>query len=386
MSRRPAVLALAVGLGLLGTAFGTGGSIAAASSAGSSAVGSTLSAPGGPLGPSYDTSTSKSVSLSGAGANSINPFFEKVFYEYHLKNAKTAITYSPAGSSVGISDVQQGTVDFGDTEIPMSAKDLAKASSAVLQVPVDLGGVAISYNLPGVTGELRLDGPTLAGIFNGTITNWDSPQIAKVSGLSDLPNLAIVPVHRADSSGPGWDLDRYLIDTSPAWATRVGTTASKTWPIPTVGVGEQLNSGVATYISQTSGAIGYVEYGYALEAKFTNAALKNAAGAFVAPSLQSIADAGSFARGLSSSKFSIIDEPGAGTYPLANFSWTLLYQKDANKAKGIALGKLFDWVVTTGQQYASSLGYAPLPADVVSLATHTLEELQTPQGGPLFTK
>jgi phosphate transport system substrate-binding protein len=324
MSRRPAVLALAVGLGLLGTAFGTGGSIAAASSAGSSAVGSTLSAPGGPLGPSYDTSTSKSVSLSGAGANSINPFFEKVFYEYHLKNAKTAITYSPAGSSVGISDVQQGTVDFGDTEIPMSAKDLAKASSTVLQVPVDLGGVAISYNLPGVRG-LKLDGPTLAGIFNGTITNWDAPQIAKVSGLSNLPNLAIVPVHRADSSGPGWDLDKYLIVTSPAWAARVGTTASKTWPIPTVGVGEQLNSGVATYISQTSGAIGFVEYGYALEAKFTNAALKNAAGAFVAPSLKSIAAAGSLATGLSSSKYSIIDEPGAGTYPLANFSWTLLY-------------------------------------------------------------
>ena len=136
-------------------------------------------------------------------------------------------------------------------------------------------------------------------------------------------------------------------------------TASKTWPIPTVGVGEQLNSGVATYISQTQGAIGYVEYGYALEAKFTNAALKNKAGAFVAPSLTSIAAAGALSSGLSSSKYSIIDEPGAGTYPLANFSWTLLYQKNSNQAKAIALGKLFDWVVTTGQQYLSALGYPP---------------------------
>lgn len=386
MSRRPAVLALAVGLGLLGTSFALSGSMAAASPSGSVALSAKpASGPGGPLGPSYDTKTPQSVSLSGAGANSINPFFEKVFYEYHLKNAKTAITYSPAGSSVGISDIEQNTVDFGDTEIPMAAKDLAKASGTVLQVPVDLGGVAISYNLPGVTG-LKLDGPTLARIFNGTITNWDDPQIAKVSGISNLPNLAIVPVHRADSSGPGWDLDKYLILTSPSWAARVGMTASKTWPIPTVGVGEQLNSGVATYISQTQGAIGYVEYGYALEAKFTNAALKNKAGAFVAPSLTSIAAAGALSSGLSSSKYSIIDEPGAGTYPLANFSWTLLYQKNSNQAKAIALGKLFDWVVTTGQQYSSALGYPSLPANVVTLAERTLEELQTPKGGPLFAE
>jgi len=384
MSRRPIVLTLAVGLGLLGAAFASTGSIAAAATSGPAALHTT--APGGPLGPSYDTKTTSSVTLSGAGANSINPFFEKVFYQYHLKNSKSTITYSPAGSGVGISDIEQGTVDFGDTEIPMAAKDLAKATRPVLQVPVDLGGVAISYNLPGVPSGLKLDGPTLAGIFNGTITNWDSSQIAKVSGDKSLPNLAIVPVHRADSSGPGWDLDDYLIKTAPAWALKVGTKASKTWPLPKVGLGEQLNSGVATYVAQTKGAIGYVEYGYALEAKFTNAALKNKAGAFVAPSLHSISEAGSEASDLSATKYSIIDGPGSGTYPLANFSWTLLYKKNPNEAKAIALGKLFDWVVTTGQQYSSSLGYAPLPADVVALSTATLEELQTPQGGPLFTK
>jgi phosphate transport system substrate-binding protein len=381
MSRRPTVVVLAVALGALGAACGTSAPLAAAASARPAA-----SAPGGPLGPSHDTKTSSSVSLSGAGANSINPFFEKVFYEYHLKNSKTSITYSPAGSSVGISDIEQNTVDFGDTEIPMAAKDLAKATRSILQVPVDLGGVAISYNIPGVSSGLKLDGPTLAAIFNGTITNWDSAQIAKVSGDHKLPDLAIVAVHRADSSGPGWDLDAYLIKTAPAWAAKVGTKASKTWPLPKIGVGEQLNSGVATYISQTHGAIGFVEYGYALEAKFSNAALKNKAGSFVAPSLRSIGLAGSQATGLSSTKYSIIDESGAGTYPLANFSWTLLYKKNPNQAKAIAIGKLFDWIVTTGQQYSSSLGYAPLPADVVALSTNTLEQLQTPQGGPLFTK
>jgi phosphate transport system substrate-binding protein len=385
MYRRSAVLALSVGLGLLGAAYGSIGSLASATTTRSATATASKPAPGGRLTPATDIKTSASVSLSGAGANSINPFFEKVFYLYHQANTKTTITYSPAGSSVGISDIEQGTVDFGDTEIPMAKKDLAKAPGTVLQVPVDLGGVAISYNLPGVAGGLRLDGPTLAGIFAGTITNWDSPQIAKVTGDHNLPNLAIVPVHRADSSGPGYDLYAYLIKTSPAWVAQVGSKPSKTWPLPKIGVGEQLNSGVATYISQKQGAIGYVEFGYALQARFTNAALKNKAGSFVVPSRGSIGQAGLQAKGLSSSKFSIIYEPGPETYPLANFSWTLLYQKQSNQAKGIALGKLFDWVVTTGQKYASTLGYAPLPPGVVSLSRHTLLELQTAKGGPLFS-
>ena len=133
------------------------------------------------------------------------------------------MNYSPAGSSVGVTDIQQGTVNFGDTEIPMSAKDLAKAKGKVLQIPVDLGGVAISYNVAGAPKGLKLDGPTLARIFDGTITNWDSPVIAAVTGDKRLPNLAIVPVHRADSSGPGWDLDEYLIKTSPVWVAKTGT-------------------------------------------------------------------------------------------------------------------------------------------------------------------
>jgi phosphate transport system substrate-binding protein len=387
MSHKFPLAVLIFALGALVAACGSTSSTATTTTASEPTGSTTVAGPGGLLGPSYDTTTATSVSLAGAGANSIEPFFTKVFYEYNQANPKTTVTYSPAGSSVGISDVEQDTVDYGDTEIPMSAADLANAPGTVLQVPVDLGGVALSYNIPGVATGLKLNGPVLAGIFDGTITNWDSPQIASVSGVSNLPNLAIVPVHRADSSGPGWDLDDYLIKTVPAWVAKIGTTkASKTWPLAKIGVGEQLNSGVATYVSQTHGAIGFVEYGYALQADFTSAAILNTAGSYVAPSAQSIAAAGSQASGLSAAKFSIIDEPGAGTYPLANFSWTLLYQKQSNQAKGIALGKLFDWVVTTGQQYASSLGYSPLPANVVALAVSTLEELETSTGGPLFSR
>jgi phosphate transport system substrate-binding protein len=325
-----------------------------------------------------------SVTLNGAGASSIEPFFSPVFYQYHHAHSKVTVNYDPAGSSVGISDIQQDTVNFGDSEIPMQAKDLALAKGPVLQVPVDLGGIAISYNIPGVPTGLKLDGPTLASILDGTIERWDSPIIEAETGYSSLPNLPIVVVHRADSAGPTWDVDDYLIETAPSWVKIVGTkNPSKTWPITGYGLGEQLNSGVATYIAQTPGSIGYVEYGYALKAGFTNAAILNSAGQYVAPSAAGIGSAGSYAQNLSPSNFSIINEPGASTYPIANFSWTLLYQKQSNTAVGEALQALFNYVVTTGQTTAASLGYAPLPANVVAIAQSTLKQLETSAGKPL---
>jgi phosphate transport system substrate-binding protein len=374
-------------IGALGLAISACGSSSSSKATSGGSTGTSTAAQAvNKLGAAYDTATTSSVTLDGAGANSIEPFFQRVFYDYHRQNPKTTVNYSPAGSSVGIKDMQQGTVDFGDTEIPMSAADEAKAAGPVLQIPVDLGGVAISYNVPGAPKDLHLDGPTLAGIFDGTITKWNSPQIAAVSGVNNLPDLTIIPVHRADSSGPGWDLDDYLIKTSPTWVTDVGTTkASKTWPLAKVGIGEQLNTGVANYVHQTPGAIGFVEYGYALQAGFDNAALKNKAGSFVAPSVGAItADAEQQAT-LSSTDFSIIDEPGAGSYPLANFSWTLLSQHQSNQEKGIAAGKLVDYVVTQGQADATALGYAPLPANAVQLALSTLAQLETTSGSPLFS-
>ena len=325
-----------------------------------------------------------SVTLNGAGASSIEPFFSPVFYQYHQSHPKVTVNYDPAGSSVGIADIQQGTVNFGDSEIPMQAKDLALAKGPVLQVPVDLGGIAISYNIPGVKSGLKLNGDVLGQILDGTIENWDSPIIAQETGDGGLPNLKIVVVHRADSAGPSWDVDDYLIQTSPSWVQIVGTkTPSKTWPITGYGLGEQLNSGVATYIAQTVGAIGYVEYGYALKANFTNAAILNSSGAYITPSAAGIGSAGSYAQNLSPSNFNIINEPGAATYPIANFSWTLLYQEQSNTNVGEALQALFNYVVTTGQTTAASLGYAPLPSNVVAISQATLKQLDTSSGKPL---
>jgi phosphate transport system substrate-binding protein len=344
----------------------------------------TSSAPGGVLSAACDTQT-PTAQLTGAGANSISPFFTKVFYVYNQTNHNVTVNYSPAGSSVGVTDIEQNTVQFGDSEVPIPAPASGNEGS-ILQIPVDLGGVALSYNVPGVKSGLKLDGSTLAGIFLGKITNWDNSAITALNPGIKLPNLAIVAVHRADSSGPGYDLDQYLIDTGgSAWTTAVGTKASTHWPVTNVGVGEQLNTGLATYVQQTAGAIGYVEYGYALEAKFTNAAVKNKSGDYVLPTQSSIAAAGSLASSLSATNFNIVDGAGSATYPLANFSWTLLYQKQSSTSVATALGRLFDWVTTTGQKQAAALGYSPLPANVVSLAHQTLLQIQTTSGKSIFT-
>jgi phosphate transport system substrate-binding protein len=358
--------------------------LVAASGGGAASAAGTVGALA-PAAPSPSTavragSGTKNVTLNGAGANSVAPFYDTVFAQYEKANPGIIINYSPAGSSVGVADIEEGTVDFGDSEIPMAASDLNKAKANVgnvLQLPVDLGGVAVSYDIPGVTNGLKLSGPVLADIFDGKVTNWDSPEIAKVSGDKKLPNLAIIPVHRADSSGPGWDLDQYLIDTSPAWVKAVATTtASKTWPLASVGIGQQLNTGVATYIAQTKGAIGYVEYAYARKAKFDDVAIKNQAGSFVTPDFQTIEAAGKKASHLSWSNFNIVNSPGASSYPLANFSWALLVQKQSDTAKGQALKALYSWVITTGQKYANFLGYANLPKIAVTIGKLTLSELQ----------
>jgi phosphate transport system substrate-binding protein len=323
------------------------------------------------------------------GASSIQPFYGRVLYQYNQLNKGVTVNYSPAGSGPGVTAIQQDTANFGQSEIPMTAAQQAAAKGPVLQVPVDLGGVAVSYNVSGVADGLKLNGPVLAEIYLRQITNWNDPAIAALNPGVSLPNENIVPVFRADTSGPGYDLDQYLIDTSPTWTSAIGSSApSTTWP--TAGrasgdAGEQLNAGVASYIQETQGAIGYVEYSYALEANFKDAAILSHDGTWVTPSITTIGNAGAQAAGVTASNFNIVWSPGGSTYPLANFSWALMYQKQSTTAVGIVLGKLFQWVTTSGQSYSAGLGYAPLPANVVALAHKTLLELETSSGQAIFT-
>jgi phosphate transport system substrate-binding protein len=344
------------------------------------------STPGGSL--SANTTSTPAATLTGIGASSIEPFYGKVLYEYNQLNHGVSVNFTGSGSGPGVTAIEQDTANFGQSEVPMTAAQLAASKGPVLQVPVDLGGVAISYHVSGVSG-LKLNGPVLADIYLRKITNWNDPAIAALNPGITLPNENIVPVFRSDTSGPGYDLDQYLIDTSTDWTAAIAATApSTTWPTAgraTGDSGEDLNAGVASYIQETEGAIGYVEYSYALEANFSNAALLNKSGSYVTPSVSSIAAAGATATALSSTNFNIIDSAGGSTYPLANFSWALIYQKQPTTNIGIVLGKLFQWVTTSGQSYSTGLGYAPLPTVAVNLAHSTLLGLQTSSGSPIFT-
>lgn len=378
--RRPALIAATAVAGLLANACSSS-TPAAFTASGSAACSS--SAPGGVLTAACDT-TSPPASLTGAGASSIGPFFTQAFYDYAKANPGVQVNYNPAGSSVGVTDLQQGTVQFGDSEVPVPVPTTGSGGT-ILQVPVGLGGVALIYHVPGAPQGLKLDGAVLAGIFLGTVTNWNAQAIASLNPGVTLADLPIVAVHRADSSGPGYDLDQYLIDAGgPAWTTIATTRPSTHWPAANIGVGQQLNTGVASYIKQTAGAIGYVEFAYAQQAGLHNAALENAAGTYVAPSAASITAAGAQATSLSAGNFNIVNQPGAATYPLANFSWTLVDETQPSTSTGIVLGKLLDWVTMTGQQQATALGYSPLPANAVALAHQTLETLQTAGGQPIF--
>jgi len=345
------------------------------------------STPGGSL--STGLTSTPSAALTGIGSSSIVPFYGKALYEYHAANSAVTVNYSGSGSGPGVTAIEQNTASFGQSETPMTAAQLAASKGPVLQVPVDLGGVSLSYHLSGVAGGLKLNGPVLAQIYLRQITTWNDPAIAALNPGVNLPNENIIPVFRTDTSGPGYDVDQYLIDTSTAWTSAIGTTSpSTTWP--TAGrasgdTGEDLNAGVATYIQETEGAIGYVEYSYALQANFTNAAVANPAGAYVTPSVGTIANAGAQAASLSATNFNIINAAGAQAYPLANFSWALVYQKQASTNTGIVLGKLFQWIITTAQGYSSGLGYAPLPANAVAVAHQTLLGLETSSGSPIFT-
>jgi phosphate transport system substrate-binding protein len=342
-------------------------------------------APGGSL--SANPTKTPAAALTAVGASSAQPFYGRVLYQYSLVNKLVNVTYSPSGSGPGVVAVEQNTATFGQSEIPMTPAQQALAKGPVLQVPVDLGGVALSYHISGVRTGLKLSGPLLAGIYLRQITKWNDPAIAALNPKVKLPNENIVPVFRADTSGPGYDLDQYLIDSDPAWATGAAGKASTTWPTEgraSGDSGEQLNTGVATYIEQTEGSIGYVEYAFAEQANFTNAALLTHSKTYVAPSITTIANAASQAKSVSATNFNLVWGAGAQTYPLANFSWAIMYQEQSNTTTGIILGKLFTWVSTVGQSYSEELGYAPLPKVIVTLTHTTLLQLETANGKKIF--
>jgi len=316
-----------------------------------------------------------SGSLTGAGATFPAPFYQKAFFDYNAKYPNVTVNYQSVGSGAGISQFQKGTVDFGASDVPMGDADIAKVpggASALVQVPTTLGVISIAYNLAGVS-KLQLDGATLANIFLGHITKWNDSAITAINSGVALPSSAIQVVHRSDSSGTTYHFTDYLGKVSSEWKSNVGVAKAVKWP---AGIGGSGNQGVAQAISTTSGALGYVELAYVVQTGMTQAYVKNAAGTFVQASVAGATAAAAQNSSVSPTNFSITNELGNDSYPIAGFSWVILPTSVSDAAKGRALVYLFKWLVTDGQADGTSLQYAALPKPVQTLALTNLTTIQ----------
>jgi len=312
-----------------------------------------------------------SGALTGAGSTFDNPLFSKAFFDYTAKYSQVTVNYQAVGSGAGIQQFIKKTVDFGATDVPMGSADITSAGGpdTLTQIPVTLGVVSIAYNLSGVS-NLQLDADTLAGIFLGHIKKWNDPAIAALNSGATLPSTNITVAHRSDGSGTTYIFTDYLAKVSSQWKSSVGTAKSVKWP---VGVGASGNQAVAQTITSTPGAIGYVELAYAVQTNMTQAAIKNANGKFVKPSVAGATAAAAQNTSVSPTNFSIVNEPGDTTYPIAGFSWVILQTSYSDAAKGKAVVYLFKWLVTDGQSEGASLQYAPLPSAVQQLAMTDLK-------------
>jgi phosphate transport system substrate-binding protein len=370
-----------------------GGILLAACSSSSTPATTTTAPPGGKLtgdNAKYIASDLKAPAgaLTAAGSTFVQPFFTKAFFTYSSKNQGVQVNYSGVGSGTGITDFQAGSVNFAASDVPMAASDLAKvpaSSGPVVQVPDILGGVAVAYNLPGVNGHIRLDAATIAGIFQGSITTWNAAPIKALNPNATLPSNAIVPEVRADSSGTTYIFTDYAAKAAgTAWT--LGTSKTITWP--SVAVQTPKNSGVASSIQSTPYSIGYIELGYAIQNHFSYAAVKNAAGNFVVPSIATVAADADQVASVSPTEFSIVNQPGATSYPIAGYSWAILLQKQTNATTGAGVVKVLDWTTHTGggQDLATSLDYVPLPPNIQNQVRTSLLTVTGPSGEKLLTK
>ena len=310
--------------------------------------------------------------INGAGATFPYPIYSKWFDEYAKVDPSVRFNYQSIGSGGGQKQISAQTVDFGASDGPMSDENLAKAPGKILHLPTVAGAVVITYNLPD-NPKLKLDSDTLVSIYLGNITKWNDPKITALNPDVKLPATDVIVVHRSDGSGTSFIFTDYLSAVSPIWADSVGKGTSVKWPSG-VGVGAKGNEGVAGQVKQLPGAIGYVELIYANQNKLPFADLKNAAGNFITPSLDSITAALATAKIPDDFRFSMVNAPGEKAYPIAGATWLLVYEKQKDADKGRKLVEFLNWALTKGEGMASTLDYAPLPAAVQQ---RVLERIKT---------
>ncbi|MGH9411429.1 MAG: phosphate ABC transporter substrate-binding protein PstS [Vicinamibacterales bacterium] len=310
--------------------------------------------------------TSAAVRLQGAGSTFDTPLFSRVFDSLQ-KQQGIEVNYQSIGSGGGVQQLIAGTVDFGASDYPLNDEQTKAAEAAggpVVHVPVTMGAVSVGYNAP--VDNLKLDGATLSGIYMGTITNWNDSKIAALNPGTKLPNLPIVVVHRSEGSGTTFIFTSYLSAVNPEWKSKVGAAGSVKWP---TGLGAKGSEGVSGQVTTTPGTIGYFELAYAKSNNIKSALLKNAAGKFVEPSSDgaAAAGAGAAAKMPADLKAVFVNAPGVASYPIAGFSWIIVFKNQKDAAKGHALVDMLKYTVTEGQQGAAALYYAPLPKAVQDL-------------------
>jgi len=310
--------------------------------------------------------------LNGAGATFPYPIYSKWFDEYAKVDPSVRFNYQSIGSGGGQKQILAQTVDFGASDGPMSDDNLAKAPGKILHIPTVAGAVVLTYNLSG-NPSLKLDGDTIAGIYLGQIKKWNDPKITALNPGAKLPDQDIVVVHRSDGSGTTFIFTDYLSKVSAEWKQKAGNNTSVNWPS---GIGGKGNEGVSGQVKQTPGAIGYVELIYALQNKMSYADVKNAAGQFTKPTIESVTAALATANIPDDFRFSMTNAPGNDAYPIAGATWLLVYQQQKDPAKGKKLVEFLKWAVTKGEGMVKELNYAPLPDAVQQRVLKRIDEIK----------
>jgi len=312
----------------------------------------------------FGISNAVAADITGAGATFPYPIYAKWAEAYKAKTG-VGMNYQSIGSGGGIKQIKAKTVDFGASDMPLKPEVLEK--DGLMQFPTVMGGVVPVVNLAGIAGgQIKLTGPVLADIFMGKIKKWNEPAIADLNKGVALPDQAITVVHRSDGSGTTFIFTNYLSKVSPEWKQKVGEETSVSWP---TGVGGKGNEGVASYVKQIKGAIGYVEYAYALQNKMAHTMLQNKEGAFVAPSEESFKAAAAGANWEKAPGFYEIltDEPGKQSWPITGATFILMHKNQANAESAKAVLTFFDWAYANGDKLALELDYIPMPDNVVKL-------------------
>jgi len=307
---------------------------------------------------------SAQTTLNASGATFPAPLYGRWFVEYNKLHSDVQVNYNGVGSGQGIKDFTKGLTDFGASDAAMTDAEMAKVTNGgVLLLPMTAGSIVISYNLPGVTAPIKLPREVYPSIFDGTITKWSDPAIAKANPGVTIPDLPITVASRADGSGTTFVFSTHLAAISPEFVTKLGKGGKQ---VKFPGVAGPRNDGVAALIKQTPGTIGYLEYGYAKNANLPMASLQNKAGQYVAPSPESGAATLAKVELPANLRAFITDPEGDTSYPIVTYTWWLVHAKYDKPGEADTIKALANWCLTDGQKLSVELGYLALPPEVVT--------------------